>query len=459
MSAREDAVAVIGLAGRFAGAPSIDALWDLLRRGERGITTFTDEELLAAGAPPAHLADPRYVKARGALAGIDLFDAEHFGFLPREAALLDPQQRLLLEHAWEALESAGYASLEARRAGRVSVFASASRSAYEVHVRDRLDADPAARDPFALDGTLVDFSGEPAQLQARSPRPERRRPDRVLELARRRPPRLPEPAHRRVVAGDRRSVVDRRAFHRRRLRPRGRDHLARRLVPRLRRPRRRHRGRRRSGGDRAQAAPEALADGDFIHAVILGTAINNDGAARVGFTAPGVAGQAAVIRDALAAAAITPAEISYVEAHGSGTELGDPIEIAALARAFADDPRRGACPVGSIKASVGHTDVVAGLAGLIKTILCLRARTLVPTVGFERPSPRISFEETPFFVQAALAPWPSEARAAPASARSGWAAPTRTRCSKRRRRPRRRSPACPGSCWSSRRDPAPRSRR
>ena len=99
LTAREDAIAVIGLSGRFPGAPSVDALWDLLRRGERGISTFTDEELLAAGVPPAHLADPRYVKARGALAGIDLFDAEHFGFLPREAALLDPQRRLLLEFA------------------------------------------------------------------------------------------------------------------------------------------------------------------------------------------------------------------------------------------------------------------------------------------------------------------------------------------------------------------------
>lgn len=408
MSAREDAVAVIGLAGRFAGAPSIDALWDVLRRGERGITTFTDEELLAAGAPPAHLADPRYVKARGALAGIDLFDAEHFGFLPREAALLDPQQRLLLEHAWEALESAGYASPEARRDGRVGVFASASRSAYEVHLRDRLDADPAARDPFALDGTLVDFLASRLSYKL-----DLRGPSVVVQTACSSSLVAVHLACQSLLTGESSLAIA------------GASSIA---VPSIagafaleggitspdgwcRAFDARAAG--TVGGDAAAAIvlkrlPEALADGDFIHAVILGTAINNDGAARVGFTAPGVAGQAAVIRDALAAAAITPAEIGYVEAHGSGTELGDPIEIAALARAFAGDPRRGACPVGSIKASVGHTDVVAGLAGLIKTILCLRARTLVPTAGFERPSPRIPFAETPFFVQAALAPWPSE---------------------------------------------------
>ena len=408
LTAREDAIAVIGLSGRFPGAPSVDALWDLLRRGERGISTFTDEELLAAGVPPAHLADPRYVKARGALAGIDLFDAEHFGFLPREAALLDPQQRLLLEHAWEALESAGYASPEARRDGRVGVFASASRSAYEVHLRDRLDRDPSTRDPFALDGTLVDFLASRLSYKL-----DLRGPSVVVQTACSSSLVAVHLACQSLLTGESTLAIAGaasiavpsiagafaleggitspdgwcRAFDARAAGTVGGDAVAAIVLKRL---------------------PDALASRDFIHAVILGTAINNDGASRVGFTAPGVAGQAAVIRDALAAAAIAPAGIGYLEAHGSGTELGDPIELAALARAFAGDPRRGRCPVGSIKSNVGHTDVVAGLAGLIKTILCLRARTLVPTVGFERPSPRIPFAETPFFVQATLAPWLSE---------------------------------------------------
>ncbi|MEO5728463.1 MAG: polyketide synthase, partial [Byssovorax sp.] len=317
LSAREDAIAVIGLSGRFPGAPSVDALWDLLRRGERGISTFTDEELLAAGVPPAHLADPRYVKARGALAGIDLFDAEHFGFLPREAALLDPQQRLLLEHAWEALESAGYASLEARRDGRFGVFASASRSAYEVHLRDRLDGDPSTRDPFALDGTLVDFLASRLSYKL-----DLRGPSVVVQTACSSSLVAVHLACQSLLTGESTLAIAGaasiavpsiagafaleggitspdgwcRAFDARAAGTVGGDAVAAIVLKRL---------------------PEAIASRDFIHAVILGTAVNNDGAARVGFTAPSVAGQAAVIRDALAAAAIAPAEIGYLEAHGS----------------------------------------------------------------------------------------------------------------------------------------------
>ena len=405
---REDAIAVIGLAGRFPGAPSVDALWDLLRRGERGITTFTDAELLAAGVSAARLADPRYVKARGALAGTDLFDAEHFGFLPREAALLDPQHRLLLECAWEALESAGHASPEARRDGRVGVFASASRSAYEVHLRARLALEPETIDPFALDGTLVDF------LASRiSHRLDLRGPSVVVQTACSSSLVAVHLACQSLLTGESDLAIAGaasiavpsiaggfaaeggmtspdgwcRAFDARAAGTVGGDAVVAIVLKRL---------------------PEAIRDRDFIHAVILGSAVNNDGGARVGFTAPSAEGQAAVIRDALSAAGIAPREIGYLEAHGTGTPIGDPIEISGLARAFADDARRSACPIGSIKATIGHTDVVAGLAGLIKAILCLRARTLVPTAGFERPSPRIPFAETPFFVQSALAPWPSE---------------------------------------------------
>jgi acyl transferase domain-containing protein len=409
-AAREDAIAVIGLAGRFPGAPSVDALRALLLRGERGITTFTDAELLAAGVSAARLADPRYVKSRGALAGIDLFDAEHFGFLPREAALLDPQQRLLLECAWEALESAGHASPAARRDGRVGVFASASRSTYETWLRDRLDLaeDGEGRDPFALDGTLVDFLASRLSYKL-----DLRGPSVVVQTACSSSLVAVHLACQSLLTGESSLAIAGaasitvpsvagalaleggitspdgwcRAFDARAAGTVGGDAVAAVVLKRL---------------------PEAIADRDFIHAVILGSAINNDGAGRVGFTAPGIEGQAAVIRDALAAAGISSREIGYLEAHGSGTPLGDPIEIAALARAFAGDERRAACPIGSIKANLGHTDVVAGLAGLLKTVLCLRARTLFAMPGFERPSPRIPFAETPFVVQAALAPWRSE---------------------------------------------------
>ncbi len=407
-AAREDAIAVIGLAGRFPGAPSVDALLAMLQRGQRGITTFTDAELLAAGVPAARLADPRYVKFRGVLAGIDLFDAEHFGFLPREAALLDPQQRLLLECAWEALESAGHASPAARRDGRVSVFASASRSTYETWLRDRLALDGEGGEPFALDGTLVDFLASRLSYAL-----DLRGPSVVVQTACSSSLVAVHLACQSLLTGESNLAIAGaasitvpsiagayaleggitspdgwcRAFDARAAGTVGGDAVAAVVLKRL---------------------PEAIADRDFIHAVILGSAINNDGAGRVGFTAPGVLGQARVVRDALAAAGVSPREIGYLEAHGSGTPLGDPIEIAALARAFAGDDRRAACPIGSIKANLGHTDVVAGLAGLIKTVLCLRARTLFAMPGFERPSPRIPFDETPFIVQGALAPWRSD---------------------------------------------------
>jgi phthiocerol/phenolphthiocerol synthesis type-I polyketide synthase E len=403
MAGVEDRIAVIGLAGRFPGAPSPEALFDLLERGGEGITAFSEEELLDAGVPREQIADPHYVRARGAIDAIEYFDADFFGLAPGEARLLDPQHRLFLEHAWEALEDAGYPPPHG--ADRVGIFAAASRSTYLIHLLRRLGS--AAMDPFALDGTLNDF------LPARA----------AHELDLRGPAVLVQTAcssslvavhlacqslltgeSSMALAGAASIAVPSRAgaiWHEGGITsPEGHcrpfDARANGTV----------------GGDAVAVVvlkrlADAIADRDFIHAVILGSAVNNDGAARSGFTAPGALGQAAVIREALLVAGVAPSEIGYVEAHGSGTAIGDPIEIAALADAFGKGLSRASCPVGSIKSNIGHTDVVAGLAGLIKAAIGLRRRTLVPTAGFERSNPRIPFEETPFFVQARTEPWPS----------------------------------------------------
>src|SRR5205823_4820408 len=150
---------------------------------------------------------------------------------------------------------------------------------------------------------------------------------------------------------------------------------------------------------------DALADGDTVYAVIRGSAINNDGARRASFTAPGVNGQSQVIADALASAEVDPETIGYVEAHGTATALGDSIEIQALTKAFAAS-RRGFCAIGSVKANIGHLDAAAGVAGLIKTVLALQHRQLPPTAHFEKPNPDIRFESTPFYVSATLREWP-----------------------------------------------------
>ena len=154
---------------------------------------------------------------------------------------------------------------------------------------------------------------------------------------------------------------------------------------------------------------EALEDGDTIHAVIRGSAINNDGAHKIGYTAPGVEGQAAVIAEALAMAGIEPATIGYVEAHGSGTPLGDPIEVEALTQAFRPGAvRPGNCALGSVKTNIGHLETAAGAAGLIKTILALKHGQIPPSLHFERPNPRINFAASPFYVNTRLAEWRTE---------------------------------------------------
>jgi amino acid adenylation domain-containing protein len=396
-------VAIIGMAGCFPRAESLESFWRNLRQGVECISFFSDEELLAAGFSPDVLSDPRCVKARAILEGADRFDASFFGLTPRQAVLIDPQHRVFLECAWDALENAGYDPETC--AGEIGVFAGASLNTY-------LFGLSAAEETKDLGNFQVVTGNDKDYLATR-----------VSYLCNLRGPSLT------VQTACSTSLV---AIHLAcRSLVNGECDMALAGGVSISAPQKRGYlyseggtgspdGHCRAFDARAQGTvsgegvgivvlkrlADALADGDRIEAVILGSAINNDGSSKVGYTAPSVGGQAAVITRALQVAGVSPETISYVEAHGTGTPLGDPIEITALTQAFRRQTgKTGFCAIGSVKTNIGHLDAAAGVAGLIKTVLALRRGEIPPSLGFERPNPRIAFQESPFYVNQRLAEW------------------------------------------------------
>ncbi|GAA3444568.1 type I polyketide synthase [Planomonospora venezuelensis] len=398
-------IAVVGMAGRFPGAPDVEAFWRNLRDGVESISFFTEEELLASGVAPDLVRDPAYVPARPVLDDVAGFDAAFFGMSPRMAAITDPQQRAFLEVCWEALEQAGYAAPEHR--GRVGVFGGANISTYLLRQTARLlegdqqeftdfevimgnDKDALTTTVSYLFGlygpsvavqTFCSTSLVAAHLAVQSLRNGEcelalaggvsiRVPDRVGHLYGPGGQESPDGHVRTFDAQAKGSMFG--------------DGAAAVLLKRL---------------------PDAIRDGDHIWAVIRGSAMNNDGALKVGYTAPSIVGQARVIADAMADAGVTGDDISYVEAHGTATELGDPIEVAALARAFGATGEKGYCPIGSVKTNVGHLDRAAGASGLIKTSLALREGVIPPSLHYTTPNPEIDFEDGPFYVNTELSPW------------------------------------------------------
>jgi acyl transferase domain-containing protein len=397
----DGSIAIVAMAGRFPGAPDLDTYWRNIRDGVESITFFSDRELEAAGVPPDVVKGSAYVKARGILDDADLFDAAFFGYSPSDALVMDPQGRIFLETAWEALERAGYDPRSYR--GLIGVYAGATTSSYASQLYQTL---PGSQ----LDSLSVALGNELPFLTSRvSYKLDLKGPSYPVQTA----------CSTSLVAvhlacqGLLNSECD----------------LAIAGAVSIRTPQvsgYRYQqdgifspdGRCRPFDASAQGTlfsngvglvvlkrlDEALADRDTIHAVIRGSAINNDGSMRASFTAPGVTGQTNVIADALASAGIDGDTIGYVESHGTATPLGDAIEIQALTQAFASG-RRQYCAIGSVKANIGHLDAAAGIAGLIKTVLALEHRQLPPAANFERPNPDIRFERTPFYVNTALADW------------------------------------------------------
>jgi amino acid adenylation domain-containing protein len=400
-------IAIIALEGRFPGAPDVDRFWDNLRDGVESIARLTDGQLLAAGVDPGDLERPDLVRAEALLEGIDLFDATFFGFNPREAQALDPQQRVFLEHAWACLESAGYDP--ARYAGRIGVFAGAGIGTYALNVLSDQEMCEAL-DPLSIrTGIDKDFLATRVAYKLGL-----RGPAVAIQTACSTSLVAVHFARQSLLAGEcdmamaggvtlnvRQGTGYRyvqggigspdghcRAF----------DAAAQGTVP-------------GSGVGLVllKRLDDALRDGDTIHAVLKGSAINNDGALKVGFTAPSVEGQAAAISAAFEAAGVSPDSIGYVEAHGTATPLGDPIEVAALTQAFRRGTgRTGFCSLGSVKTNFGHLDAAAGVAGLIKATLALRHRQIPPSLHFESPNPALDLAASPFRVAVRLADWQAD---------------------------------------------------
>ncbi|EYF08907.1 type I polyketide synthase [Chondromyces apiculatus] len=402
-----EGIAIIGMSGRFPGAGNVDDYWQNLRNGVESISTATDAELAAAGVPSAVRGDSAYVRARGVLEGIEDFDASFFGMTPREAALTDPQHRLFLECAWEALESAGHA--RDAEGGMVGVYAGSSESTYLDHaglaalrgdLADRYQVDIATAKDFLATRTSykLDLRGPSLNVQTACS-------TSLVAVYLACQALLVYQCDMALAGGAAIAIPQRKGTLYREgmiLSPDGHcrafDASARGTV---------------SGNGVGvvvlRRLSDALADGDPIRAVIRGVAVNNDGAGKVGFTAPSVEGQMTAILQALAMAGIDAGSIGYIEAHGTGTPVGDPIEIAALTQAFqASSPGAQRCAIGSVKTNIGHLDAAAGVAGLIKTALALEHRELPPSLHFETPNPRIDFASSPFHVNATLSPWPRQ---------------------------------------------------
>lgn len=401
----ESALAIVGLACRFPRCATPAAFWQLLESGTDAGVALTDEQLLAAGVPPETFNAPGYVRRAMVLEDIDRFDAALFGYSPREAALMDPQHRIFLQTVWAALEDAGHDPQ--RFAGRIGVFGSVGTNGY---LRNNIQRVPGLyEDLDELQQMLVgdkEFLVTRAayKLNLRGPAVSVQTAcssslvaihlacqslltgDSDLVLAGASNFRIPNVAGYLHQPG---SILSPdgycRAF----------DADAHGMLP-------------GSGAGIVvlRRLQDALADGDSIRAVILGSAINNDGALKVGYTAPSIDGQAAAIQDALSVSGVGPDDVSYIETHGTGTALGDPIEVAALTRAFRRGTQRtGFCSIGSVKTNIGHLDSAAGVAGLIKVVLSLQARRLPPSLHFSRPNPAIDFASSPFKVQAMLEDW------------------------------------------------------
>ncbi|MFY0567273.1 amino acid adenylation domain-containing protein [Archangium lansingense] len=397
-------IAVIGMAGRFPSARDLRAFWRNLREGVDSISFFSPNELERSPLVPEEVWNhPAFVRAGGILEGADLFDHGFFDIPLREAQWMDPQQRLFLQCAWAALEDAAYDP--SRFSGRISLYAGAGASGHLLSLLGEARKDPGAGLDLATSGPESVAMKTSFKLQLRGESVAvytacstglvaihmacqsllTRQSDIALAGA----VRIASPQRTGYVYQE--GLIYSPDGHCRAF-----DHRAAGTVA-------------SNGVGVVVLKPlaDALRDGDHIHAVIKGSAINNDGNQKAGYTAPSVEGQAEVIADALAYAGLEGEDIQYVEAHGTGTSLGDPIEVAALTRAFRKTTeRRGFCGLGSLKTNLGHMDAAAGVAGLIKVALALKNEELPPSLHFERPNPEIDFERSPFFVNTALKPWP-----------------------------------------------------
>ena len=397
-------IAVVGMAGRYPKSKNLDEFWGHLREGRELISFFTDEEVLAHGVAPEVLGGGQFVKAAVVLEDTDMFDASFFNFTHREASLLDPQHRLFLETSHEALESAGYDPDTS--GGLIGVYAGAGVNSYFL---SNLYMNPAFGPMEQL--SLLLASDKDYMTTRASYKLNLRGPSVMVQsacstsliaihlacqglLAEECDMALAGASNVQTILGHGYFTSDGSIYspdgH---CRPFDADAQGTIFGSGV-------------GIVVLKRLQDALADGDHIEAVILGSAVNNDGSLKVSYTAPGVEGQAEVIAEALANAGISPETVSYVEAHGTATPLGDPVEVRALTKAYrAKTDKNGFCAIGSVKSNLGHLDSAAGVTGIIKTVLSLKHKMLAPSLHFKRPNPAIDFEHSPFYVNHQLSEW------------------------------------------------------
>lgn len=402
-----DGVAIIGFSGRFPGAPDTDRFWLNLRQGISSIHRFSEDELKALGVPPDVYQHPNYVRAGTIIDNVEMFDAEFFGFNPREAQITDPQHRIFLECAWEALEHSGYSP--ERFSGLVGVFAGCGPNRYVNGLAQ--DSDPGR----IAEAFQIEIGNEKDYVATRvAYKLNLRGPSLTVQTACSTSLVAVHLAYQSLLtyqcdlalAGGVTLNPQHRGgyFYEEGMIP-SPDGYCRAFDAKA------------SGTVVGQGAgivvlkrlSEAVADRDRVYAVIRGSAVNNDGALKVGFTAPGVTGQAEVIHLAQAISGVAADKVSYIETHGTGTPLGDPVEIAALTQAFRKSTdKKTFCAIGSVKTNVGHLDTAAGVTGLIKTVLMLKHREIVPSLHYEEPNPNIDFNNSPFYVNTRLQSWESD---------------------------------------------------
>ncbi|MCW5315484.1 acyltransferase domain-containing protein [Nostoc sp. KVJ3] len=398
-------IAIIAVAGRFTGAKDIESFWQNLQDGVESISWLTDEELINSGVSLDLLNNPNYVKASGVLSDIELFDANFFAYSAKEAELIDPQQRLFLELAWQAVEKAGYDPQTYH--GLMGVYGGVGMNRYFLNNLYPNHQLLEALDPLQLGisndkdflptrvAYKLNLTGPAVNVQTAC--------STSLVAVHVACQSLLNGECDMALAGGVTLCIPQKIGY---LHQEGMI-----LSPD---------GHCRAFDAKAQGTiagsgagivvlkrlKDAISDRDHIHAIIKGSAINNDGAMKVGYTAPSVSGQAAVIGEAQAIAGVDAETISYIEAHGTATPLGDPIEITALTQAFNQTTdKKGFCAIGSLKTNLGHLDTAAGVAGLIKTVLALQHKMLPPSLHFETPNPKIDFVNSPFYVNTKLTEW------------------------------------------------------
>ena len=408
-SDRSDDIAIIGMAARFPGAPDVETFWANVRDGVESIVPLSDEELAEAGVSPAEFNHPDYVKVCPLLGDVDKFDAGFFGFNPREASVMDPAHRVFLEIAWAAFENAGYSALPEE--GRVGVFAASGAPDYFVeNVRTHADIMRSMGD-FLVRHTGNDMNflatrvSYQMDLRGPSMNVQTACSSALVALHMASQSLRQNECDMALIGG---ATI---------LFPQGQGYMYRDgeiLSPdgHCRPFDAKSAGTVFGSGAGAlivKRLDDALDDGDTIHAVVKGSAINNDGAQKVGYLAPGVEGQANVITDALKAAQVSPESISYIETHGTGTLVGDPIEVEALNVAYGQHTDKvGFCGIGSVKSNIGHLGETAAAASLIKAVMALKHREMPPSLGFESPNPAMDLETSPFYVNADLQDWTSD---------------------------------------------------